>query len=393
MRYVVKFILGFIFLFGLNISSSALQLSEKAEVSILTCAPGIEVYSVYGHSAIRFNDSESGQDLVFHYGLFDFSAPNFIYRFASGQTDYMVGAYRYDQFIKEFQRDKRRVTEQILDLTPGEKQQMLDYLIWNVRPENKKYRYNFFFDNCATRLRDVVVDHTDGEIDFKEDAGSGKTLRRLVKDYHGDLLWVTFGIDLVVSAPSDEVATDYEEMFLPDYLMAHLGTAKKKDGTLLVKETKVLVPAEDLIIKANWWASPFFVFLILTGLVLFLTVREYKKKITSRWLDYLVFGLTGFIGVVLVWFATVSEHPAMAPNYNLLWAVPLNFLFIVLLPVKKLVPVLRFYPIVLGMYMLLFLIFAWAIPQVYHPVFYLITILVIIRSVLYFKRYMQDRKI
>ena len=144
---------------ALAFNGLAFQLSDQAKVSIITCSPGNEMYSVYGHSAIRVNDPRLNYDVAFNYGIFDFSSPNFLYRFCAGQTDYLLGAYRFDTFLNEYQQDKRSVFEQELNLTAKEKQAVVDFLVWNAQPENRVYRYNFFFDNCATRVRDVIADN------------------------------------------------------------------------------------------------------------------------------------------------------------------------------------------------------------------------------------------
>jgi hypothetical protein len=310
----------------------AVNLSEQAQISIITCSPGNEAYSVYGHSAIRVKDEAYNYDAVFNYGIFDFSAPNFLYRFAKGETDYKLGVNSFNDFVNHYIHYKRSVFEQVLDLSQTEKQKMFDFLLWNAKPENRVYRYNFFFDNCASRIRDVVNDNVEGGITFKEENRSGKTLRTMVDEYHGKLLWLTFGIDLIVSSESDREATFWEEMFLPDYLMKHFAEAvKTKDNTRLVKKTTTIYEAPVNTYKSLKIVSPFVVLLVLTLLLAFFSFRQYRQKKMKSALDYIVYGLNGFMGLVMAWFALFSEHPAMSPNYNLLWALALNLVFVFVL--------------------------------------------------------------
>ncbi len=376
-----------------SVKSQAFQLTNGAEVSVITCSPGNEAYSVYGHSAIRIKDTAYKYDVVFNYGIFDFSAPNFLYRFAAGQTDYLLGAYNFDEFVEQYQREKRSVFEQTLNLTPTEKQKIFDFLIWNAKPENRVYRYNFFFDNCATRIRDVVANNIEGGVAFNLEDQSHKTLRRLTKDYHGKLLWINFGIDFVVSSKSDREATVSEEMFLPDYLMSHLAEAKKiKDGTSVVTTTQTIYKAPDNNFKSSKATSPFVVFLILTLVVGYFSVKQFRVGKMKNGLDYFVFAFTGVMGIVMGWFALYSEHPAMSPNYNLLWGVPLNFLFVFIWMIKKWRPFVRYYHVFISLWLILFLCFSAFIPQYFHPVFYLFVVMVLSRSVTHSVLIFRSRK-
>ena len=364
--------------------SKALNLSEKAEISILTCSPGNEMYSVYGHSAIRILDKTYGYDVVFNYGIFDFNTPNFLYRFASGQTDYLLGVSGFDNFVKEYQRDKRSIFEQVLNLSQVEKQKIYDFLVWNAKPENRVYRYNFFFDNCATRVRDVIAEQVEGGVVFPEKSGEQKTFRQLIKDYHGKLIWVNFGIDFVVSADAEKVATVSEEMFLPDYLMKHFSGAIKKKGNLpLVRHTHSIYVAEENQYKESKLTSPFVVFLVPGLLVLMLSVKQFRNNRLNNRLDYYVYGLNGLMGVIITWFTLFSEHPAMSPNYNLFWAVPFSLVFVLLWTIKKWRSFLKYYHVLISGWLILFVIFGTMLPQKFHPVFYLFIVMVLSRSMLH----------
>ncbi len=364
--------------------SKAFKLSQEAEISIITCAPGNNPATVYGHSAIRVYDPIYNYDLAFNYGIYDFEAPNFVYRFVKGETDYLLAAYKFEAFVNSYKREKRSVYEQVLNLTPKEKQKIVDFLTWNAKPENRVYRYNYFFDNCATRIRDVVVNNVEGGVSFNEAEHSHKTLRQLVEDYHGKILWLTFGIDLIVSSEADREATFWEEMLLPDYVMKHFaGAAKTVSSAPLIKRTVSVYKAPESEFKSNYFLSPFVVLTVLLLLVVYFSFRQFRSGKMKPGLDYFVFGLTGLMGFVMAFLAMFSEHPAMSPNYNLLWAVPFNFLFVFAWMVKSWRSVLHYYFIAMAVCLPLFVVVSESLPQKFHPAFYLLALLVWVRAVFY----------
>ncbi|MBW6533931.1 MAG: DUF4105 domain-containing protein [Mariniphaga sp.] len=378
------FLLGLFLLFQNNYVS-AFVLSQQAEISVLTCSPGNEPYSVYGHSAIRVKNITYNYDVVFNYGIFDFSTPNFLYRFASGQTDYLLGAYDFSSFVDEYVADQRSIIEQILNLPLKEKQKVFDFLVWNAQPENRIYRYNFLFDNCATRIRDVIQEQTEGEVIFAENSQNQKSFRDLIKKYHSKLLWLNFGIDLVVAAPADQKASVYNEMFLPDYLMKHFATATINNEYVikpLIKSTGVIYQAPEMKYKSLKILSPAVIFGVLLFVVVYISVGQYKKKKINYLTDYLVFGFNGFLGLVILWFVLYSEHPAMSPNYNLMWAIPLNFVFALCWKVKRWRPVTRYYFVLVSGWLIFFIFSGILLPQKFHVVFYIMSLMVLCRAVL-----------
>jgi hypothetical protein len=380
----LTFLLSLFLLFQEN-SVTAFVLSQQAEISVLTCSPGNEPYSVYGHSAIRVKDVAYNYDMVFNYGIFNFNTPNFILRFARGQTDYLLGAYGFSKFVDEYVSDQRSIFEQTLNLTRAEKQKVFDFLLWNARPENRIYRYNFFFDNCATRVRDVIQEQTDGEVIFPENSQNQKTFRELIKEYHSKLVWLNFGIDLVVAAPSDQKASAYDEMFLPDYLIKHFAqTTIKNENEIrpLVKSTQVIYQAPDMRYKSLKIFSPAAIFGVLLFIVCYISVRQYRKRKINYRVDYLIFGFYGFMGVVILWFVLYSEHPAMSPNYNLLWAIPLNLVLAIVWKIKRWRPVTRYYFLLVSGWLLIFIFSGIFLPQKFHVAFYLMSLMVLCRAVL-----------
>lgn len=377
---------GLVFLLVLPFQGKAFQLSQQAEVSVLTCGPSKQLHALYGHTAIRVNDPRRMFDVVFNYGVFSFNAPNFVYRFAKGQTDYMLAPEKYEDFLISYQRDGRNIYEQVLNLTQQEKQQLVDFLIWNAKPENREYRYNFFMDNCATRVRDVVMKQVDGDLIFPENEGLEMTFREHVDDYQRVLPWINFGINLTLGRPSDLKASVYHEMFLPDFLMKHFAHTQIRKGTTsrpLVKETRTIFDAGKTAGSGFSLLTPEWVLGLLLLVVIVMTYKQYRAQRASYWIDYSLLILTGLIGVVLVWFVTCSEHPAMKANLNLLWAVPTNLIFAFLWLIKAWRPALTKYWKALAVWLILFLVGGFIIEQDFHVGFYLLTLMVLCRALLH----------
>lgn len=383
-RRIITIYLTGIFLFLFALKSEAITLSDQTNVSILTCGPSKMIHAIYGHTAIRVKDPVQNLDIVFNYGVFSFSKPNFLYRFAKGQTDYMLAPERYGEFYEGYVRRGRSIYEQVLDLNQPDKQRLWDFLVENARPENREYRYNFFFDNCATRVRDALQNQINARIIFPEE-GEGMTFRQHINRYQQVLPWADLGIDLALGIPADRVATAYQEMFLPDYLMKHFGNAQIEttSGTKpLVKETHTLYEAvkNESGIRL---ITPFVVFAFLLLIVVLISFLQYGKGVRHYLLDYFLLFLTGLIGLGAFWLTTWSEHPAVQGNCNLLWAVPVNLPFICAWMVKKWRPALHWYWPVLSVWLILFLLLSFLIPQSFHPAVYLIALMILARSVLH----------
>ena len=210
----------FLFLLGILSLSAMAQpkLSEEARISLMTSAPyDEEVFTVYGHAALRIYDPKQNIDYIFNYGIFDFSKPNFIYRFAKGETDYKLGVADFQDYVIEYQMRGSDITEQVLNLTQEEKEHIWDALLINYRPENRVYRYNFFFDNCATRPAAILEKEINGSVDYQYPYQS-QTFRDLINYCTRNHPWLTFGCDLALGSPTDREATQHEMLFLPPYL-------------------------------------------------------------------------------------------------------------------------------------------------------------------------------
>lgn len=348
MKKILFLLLGCFLLFPLY---GQTRLSDAAEISLLTSAPyDEEVFTVYGHAALRIHDPQQNLDIIFNYGLFDFGKPHFIYRFAKGETDYKLGAADFAAYLLEYQMRGSNVTEQVLALKPDEKERLWNALLENYRPENRTYRYNFFFDNCATRPAVLIEKTVDGTIDY-HDPYAARTFRELINYCTRNHPWLTFGCDLALGSPTDRLATPREMMFLPSYLKKAFGNATvlDRDGTKrkLVKETRVIGAdgeAEETVETASdetetavaGLFTPMAVSLLFFGIVFVITFIEWRRRTYYRIVDGLLFFLAGAGGVILFFLSFISVHPCTWPNWNLIWLQPLDLVAVILFSVKKL---------------------------------------------------------
>lgn len=335
-----KYLLLLFLLLLLVPAKAQIKLSDEAQISILTAAPSDEaVFTLYGHTAVRVKDSLHKIDLVFNYGIFDFSKSNFIYRFTKGETDYKLAAYNFQHYIIEYQMRGSEVTEQVLNFTPDEINKIWNALYINVQPENCVYRYNFFFDNCATRPVAIVEEQVDGKIKYN-DPPKPQTFRDLINYCTRNNSWLTFGCDLALGSPTDRVATPHEMMFLPVYLKEEFdkATIVNPDGTerTLVKSTTRL--AEELTDDDQGekeWFTPMLCSMIIFLLVSLITYMEWKKKTYFRLVDCILFLLAGVAGTVLFFLCFISTHPCIWPNWSIVWLQPFDLVAVILFAVKK----------------------------------------------------------
>jgi hypothetical protein len=353
----------------------ALELGPEARISILTCNPGKDVYSMYGHTAIRVCDPAQRIDVVYNYGVFSFESPNFMYRFAKGQTDYMMIGQRFDTFMPEYHQDKRSVYEQVLNLSAEGMNNLFRALRENARPENREYRYNFFTDNCATRVRDMIERNAGVQIQFT-DHHPTETYRDLIKKFHHSFRWIDLGIDLLVGKKADVPVSAYQQMFLPEYLFNQFVSAQIiRDGKTesLISKTNVLAEYPNSKLNTELQAPTIAAGLLLAVFAVYLIFTWRKKKETDV-LDFWILFISGLVGVIIGWFTLYSEHPAMSPNYNLLWAFPANLIFAWIWRVRKFRAYSRYY---FGLIGALLMLSPWC-GQVFNPaVYFLISILLV----------------
>jgi len=318
-------VLFFLLFIPLLVLGQNAQLSPQAEISIITCGPGEELYSSFGHSAFRVKDPSLKLDLAYNYGTFDFNKPNFYINFAQGKLLYQLSVSYFEDFVYNYKVEERWVKEQVLNLTPDEKNELFNFLNINAKPENREYLYDFFFDNCSTKIRDVLEEVLNNNIQFNySHIKEEYTFRELIQMNLNANSWGSLGIDLGLGSKIDRKASPYEYMFLPDYVMYAFDNATHKNKSM-VKETNTLISADNNIKKnESFFLSPGFLFSIIMLFVGLITYLDFKKNKRSRWLDFTLFFLTGLIGIfiLLLWFAT--DHTMTKYNFNFLWAFPLN---------------------------------------------------------------------
>ncbi|MBS4014216.1 MAG: DUF4105 domain-containing protein [Bacteroidetes bacterium] len=325
MKDLVRILL-FLFVISFSVYQTSFAtnvLSEKAEVYLLTASPGNELYSVFGHSAIFIDDPYNQIDRVYNYGTFDFNTPNFYIKFIRGKLHYMLSVAPIRYFEYEYRMSGRGVVKQKLNLTIEEKQKIFEFLEENKKPENKYYLYDFFFDNCATRIRDVFDNQA--EIHWHEYPYEFEqtTLRELVRKYVDNLKWEKFGVDVALGMPVDRRATAWEYMFLPDYMAVAFAHAKKGNGENLVLEEIEIAP-KTLKEKKPGFFTPLVAFWSLFVLVFFgLAYSSTRKAVAKIWLFIL-----GFAGIALLPLFLFTDHITFNPNFSFLWALPTNALFV-----------------------------------------------------------------
>lgn len=305
---------------------------DSVEISLLTCQPHDEVYSLYGHTAIRFRDSRKGRmiDAAFNYGVFDFKKPMFVLRFVFGLTDYELGAYPYRYFVEEYRQFGCMVTEQVLNLTSKEKQTLQDALAENLKPENKIYRYNYFYNNCTTKARDVIEQCISGKVEYSEREDFTPSYRDMIHEMTRNNPWSRFGNDILLGIKADMSTTQREQEFLPHHLMYDFDHAQiYENGQYrpLVKERRIAVPAGVQMVNTGFPLSPMVcgIILLVVGLIIFLI--EWKKRSAFIVWELLLMIVTGTIGIMLT-LMIFSQHPTVNQNLQIILFNPLPWFFL-----------------------------------------------------------------
>ena len=328
MTHFNKYIFLALSIFFLNNKSNA-QLSDQAQISLLTCAEGEDIYSLFGHSAIRVNDPVNNIDNCYNWGMFEFDSDEIVFatKFTKGRLKYYMDEQDFGYFMMEYDYFQRTVKEQLLNLTHEQKNNLWKALKENYLPENRVYKYDFFFDNCATKMRDIVHDVVGADLIFSGDYLTEKrSFRDLLREMNGAMPWISLGMDIALGAPIDPKATPEEHMFLPNYVLSGFenATVMKNgiDRPAIKSERMIFQPVEKETKKGL--LRPIVVFSVLMLMVLGLTFRDYKNKSRSKYLDFIIFLITGIVGVLVILLWTATEHDGMRNNLNVLWAFAPN---------------------------------------------------------------------
>lgn len=304
---------------------------DSVEVSLLTCQPHEEIYSLYGHTALRYHDLKRNEDWAFNYGIFNFHAPHFVLRFVFGLTDYELGVIPTDIFKQEYRRFGSQVTEQVLNLTNEEKHAIHKALYENYRPENRVYRYNYFYDNCTTRARDMVERNINGQVRYQDNPDYEPTYREMVRECTMAHPWATWGNDFLLGIKADLKTDQRQQEFLPNNLLHDFARAQiiRTDGRYvpLVKETRQIVPSGVQIVEQDFPLTPTECAIILLIISLLVFAYEWKKRQTLKWWDILLMTMQGLMGLVL-FVMIFSQHPTTNINLQILLFNPLPLFYI-----------------------------------------------------------------
>ena len=329
--------------FGFQAKAEAEEMDD-VRISLLTARAGADIYQLEGHTALRIQTPQRG-DYVVNWGLFDFAAPNFVYRFVKGETDYMAGAAPTDRFLAIYAREGRMVVEQGLNLTPEEKERIIRLTDTNLLPENRVYRYNYVLDNCATRPL-AIIEKAMGDSLLLGTSGlpaeAASTFRNAMRHYHVNYPWYQFGIDLALGSGIDRPITMREVSFSPEALEMMMAGAKRHDGLPAVSGTVILTGSEDsspVLGPTPWYLTPMFWSCVVLFLSIVFSVCQLRRGSAGRGgmiFDTLFYLLMGLAGCVIVFLVVISVHEATSPNWLLLWLNPLCFIPVVAVWVKKL---------------------------------------------------------
>ncbi|WP_422081104.1 DUF4105 domain-containing protein [Ulvibacterium sp.] len=348
--------------------SQEVQLSPLSRISVLTCGSGSDLYTTFGHSAFRVNDPSLGIDVVYNYGTFDFNPPTFYFEFAQGKLLYALSRQKMDRFLNVYKYENRWVKEQILDLTLPQRQELFRFLEVNNRPENRMYKYDFFYDNCASKIWDVLREVYGEQLQLKEGYLKNLyTFRELIHQHLETNSWSAFGIDLALGSVIDKIASPKEHMFLPIYVMQQL-EGSQLGGKPIAYATKTLLQTLPVKENNNFFLTPLFWLLIVLAIVWITTFIDFKKNKRSRWLDFALFVITGLAGCLIFYLWFLTDHTATVGNFNILWAFPLNLVLSFFLIRKKVAPKwLAGYLKVLMGFLVLMIVFGLFKIQVFSP--------------------------
>ena len=340
--------------------------SDSIQISLLTCSPGPAIYELYGHTAIRVTNHTTGNDIVFNYGLFDFSSPNFIWRFTLGKTDYLLGAEYYKNFERSYTQRGSEIFQQDLHISKAESEKLFQLLSTHAKPENRVYRYNFLDNNCATMALDKIEEAVNGKIKYTQ-MDTTTTYRQLLHKYNMVSPWSSFGTDLVIGADADTTIQNRQFAFAPLELMELLAHATVTDSagnvTPLVSEAYVVNNPQNEVIFGNYILTPTQVMWIVLLTTIFISLINWHKKRISWWFDIVLIGIQGLAGIIISFLFFFSEHPTVGSNYLIIPFNPIPLFFIPFIIINARKKQIDTFTLCNGIITLSFAVLSSAIPQ------------------------------
>lgn len=379
--------LAAILLMAVSFEASAQRraaVDDSIEVGLVTCQPGQKVYSLYGHTAIRYHDFRTGEDWVFNYGVFNVHKPHFVLRFLFGLTDYELGVLPMEIFRKEYASEGREVWEQVLNMTTEEKLRLEQALAENYEPQNRIYRYNYFYDNCTTRARDMIERSFSGLLQYDNSSTQkdGASYRELIHEKAQLHPWAAFGNDMCLGLKADFATDQREREFLPEAMMADMDKACIVDAGKrypAVLETRTIVSGAAQVVESEFPLSPRTCALLLLALTVAISAVEWKTKRWLRFYDVILMTAQAVVGVILT-ALLFSQHPTTSTNLQTILFNPLPLLFV--------------YSVVRGRHslwwplsvVLSLLFLAGALVQCYAEGMVIVALCLLIRSILCYRR-------
>jgi hypothetical protein len=374
-----KYLLLLLLIIDVQIAAS--QENPGAEIYLLTCGPGTEIYSVYGHSALRIVIPEKKSDLVYNWGVFDFDTPNFAWKFAKGRLSYSLGVNSYKSFLNEYFIDQRWVVSQKFNLDSADIDKLFILLAENLKPENIKYRYDFFYDDCSTRIRDLMEKVFGDNLLYPPEKLKKElqTFRSLTGEYEKVYPWTRMGIDLLLGAPADKKASFRDRMFLPVDLKNGLSELFiRRNGKMipLLKNPEVVVDFKKPAPRERLFTSPMFIFSLILIILIIMTGLVRGQK-WNNVLDISLFSLFSVLAILMIFFNFFTSHQQLRPNLNIIWLNPFILACLASLILKKNWKIWFRIVFYLGVLFLLFLVI---LPQHINNAYFPVIVILILRS-------------
>lgn len=307
-------------------------------ISVLTCTPGVDLYAKFGHTAILVRDNVRKNNIVFNYGCFNYNSDNFVFKFLLGQTDYILDAEDLSNFMNRYSYMGNGVTEQTLNLTNEEKNELVYLLFENLRPENQEYRYNWLYDNCTERARNIIESAVDGEIIYGKKTDN-VTVRQMLNKCLGKNPWAAFGIDLILGEEIDKIADKRIQMFIPDVYRAEADESyiirSNGEKEKFVSSKQVILKETNVFNEASAISSPITIAILLLIATLALSVAEIRKGSYFYLIDVALHSIQGLAGIIVSFLFFFSEHPAVDSNWLVLIFNPLYIFYAVWIAICK----------------------------------------------------------
>ena len=330
-------VLLLIFFFLSSFSFSMEQDIDRYNISILTVSPGKDLVDAFGHSGIRVVDNELNYDVVFNFGIYDFQAPDFYSNFVKGRPIYSLGINNYNRFFNDYKNQKRGILEHKIQISKNKKDALIRLLFENSRQENKFYVYEYFNDNCSTKVADLFIENFNDEIynfEINLSSKSNYSYRSLIYKMIPKNSWGSLAIDICLGSIIDQDINYRQTFFLPSKFSSFLDTIESVNPEII--ESKLLLKSQDIFEESGFnLTSPLFVILFISIFIILVSFLDFRNNKQTKVLDILLISITTMIGLLISYLWFYSDHSAASQNYNILWASPLNILLFIDLFTRK----------------------------------------------------------